>query len=410
LGDTFTAYTLGGMTPVNLVGGARRSMLEPLDERRAELAGFLQTHPASVRLRFTKTALCLIPGNEHRSLEVQYRLSAARIRHNLYDATTMVDDDQTVSATHDFDEGLRQNPYRWVCRACSLVRLCRSARTAWYAPNFLPTRDQKPHPILDTSPADVLARWREIEPDRADGVDLAAVSAPVAGETPEERLLAVLRAARPGEPVLSDAWLDGRRFLDVELHADDRELHLHLGLVTEPRRDLGFVVSYLDVVPALHGARRADLLAVLERLAGGDLPSFDDWGPERGLQLDRARVLLAAWTRLGRRLWPGHELTGGFVTAGARLAGDTLGVTAMAPDGARLDVSYTPVFHGRAHDLQREILMAQRPDAPADSPLDPAVRAELSGLFPAASTTLRGPAGWNGRVFDLVAVHEVRHG
>lgn len=410
LGESFHSYTLGGMTPVQVFELDAAQICEPFQARRTELAEFLRTHPPAVRLRFTKTPLCLIPGHEHLSLDVQYVMAQAPIRHNLYVASEVGADDETLGASYDFDAALQRNPYRWVCRSCRLVRICRFRRTAWYAPKFLPTRDQKPCAVHDRGPADVLAALVTVEPSFADRtVDLARLSAPVEPPTHEETLLAPLLAPGDDGVRVVDAWLDGRPFLTVELTDGEAGVRLLMTGPTEDSQPLSFVVGSLDVVPTPLAPGAAGLLKkALARLAGAPLPTLAAWEGQFGFRRQRAAVLQAAWQRLGTRLWPGEALGANWRTRSAHLVRSTIALHAERVGAPPVLVSYTVSFAGDAVEPSREVLTVRGADrAVAALPvgLTLELERELADLFAGCqvSTGQSQAARQRGVSFLLVA-------
>jgi len=380
LRESFHSYTLGGMTPVQVFELDAEQICEPFEARRAELADFVRTNPPELRLRFTKTPLCLIPGHEHLSLDVQYAMAQAPIRHNLYVAAEVGSDDETLGASYDFDAAFQRNPYRWVCRSCRLVRICRFRRTAWYAPKFLPTREQKPLPVYDRGPADVLAALTTLEPSFVDRpVDLERLSAPVEPPTREERLLAPLQEPGDDGVRVVDAWLDGKPFLTTLLTDGEARASLLLTGPTADSQPLAFVIGSLDVVPTPLTPGAAGLVRkALARLARAPLPTLADWEGEHGFRRQRAAVLQAAWQRLGSRLWPGEELGAGWRTRSAHLVRSTIALKAELAGAPPVLVSYTVTFDGEGTEPAREVITVRGAGAtPADAQLPPGVTREL---------------------------------
>jgi len=406
LGPSFRQYTLGGMTPVRLPGVEERSLIEPFEARRVELADFLATQPPDVALRFTKTPLCLLPGHEHLSLDAQYALASTPIRHNLYQVGEVGGDDETLGASYEFDAAFQRNPYRWVCRSCRLVRLCRFRRTAWYAPQFLPTREQKPRAVHDRGPAEVLAALAAVEPSFAGrAVDVERLSRPVTTAPPEERLLAAFEAPGHDDLRLDEAWVDGRPFLTLELSGGAERARLWLTAPATDEQPLGFVVGCLDVVPTLLTPGAGPLVKkAVDRLARAALPPRADWEGQHGFHPHRARRLQAAWDRLGPWLWPGQAVAGGWRTHEARLTRAGVALRLAHAGGATAVLTYTPTPAAGETSLAREVLTlhaAGSGDAQTVE-LEPALRAAFTGCK--VSTGL--PPGARGRGIALLLVAE----
>jgi pyruvate-formate lyase-activating enzyme len=140
LGESFTAMRLGALIPTPMQPGAPLDLLEPFEERRRELAALLPTLPPGLDLKLDKAPLCLLPGNEHLSLGVVYLARGARLLDNHEGVQVLADDVVAVNAATEIEGQLRANPYRAVCRGCTLLPACRHRRTHWTHPAFAPPR------------------------------------------------------------------------------------------------------------------------------------------------------------------------------------------------------------------------------------------------------------------------------
>jgi hypothetical protein len=398
LGESFQAYTLGCLTPAKAWDVGLTSYLEPMAERREELLAFAASQPADVELNFVKLPLCLIPGLEHRSFEVRYKAEGASIRHNFYDGACVGADDVTVAADQDFQKAFRANPYRWVCRECRLIEVCRHNRCGWEAPFFLPTREQKPWPVTGYGLAEVLAR---LNADQGDQPPAPPTLPPPTGgvergELPEDSLLATLR-----ELGAVEVWAEGAPVLCAELRLGGRPVTLRLGMAGAPwaspetggGEPLGYVVDYLHLLP-LTPAEAGDEAArqVAEGLLARGLPPLEAWEADSFFDAHAAGLLRAAWGRFGRGLWPGAGELGGWATTSARLAGhDRLVLELAHPAAGTATLEYTRIG-GQGARLRGEQATLWAAAGAARDGLAAAIRA-LFGEAPLLAQPVRDAAG-----------------
>jgi uncharacterized Fe-S cluster-containing radical SAM superfamily protein len=322
LGASGWSMRLAGLLPMQVHDIGLPSVVESLDARREELDAFVRTHPPGVPLGFVKVPLCLLPeGREHHSLDVQYVHAGTRMSFNHLDPERLEVDRLSVNDARALEPPLRRHPYRWLCRTCTLLPLCRFERLSWSAAGFLPERSGRPVPYRSRAPvpvrrsgptmpyrvgsaARVLAR---LGPSPAAARRAAAVARSAAGRPfPEEQLLRALDAAVPGQPTLVEAWVDRTPILVVELAHGRRRLRLGLDAPGLPTTRPGALVDYLFVRPLPGGAASPELLRrALRRLAAAALPEPARWSADSWFDAPTARRRQAAWRVLGELLWPG---------------------------------------------------------------------------------------------------------
>lgn len=354
-------------------------VLEPLADRRDELARFVATHPPEIPLHFVKVPLCMIPpGHEHRSLEVEYFRAGTALTFNHGDPDRITTDEITPSGTRDVAASMAAHPYRWVCRSCLLAPLCRFERVDWHHARFEPARSQKPEPRQAPTALEVLAR---LGPTPGAEARLAAAQGALRRPFPEEEVLAALASDGAG-PALVDAWTDREPILTVRLaHGDDAvTLRLAPPRRAHARRPLGAIVGYLEARAAGGGAQPPEAVrACLAALARVRLPEIERWAGAPGFDPDVARRFRAAWERFGERLWPGLGVLGGWRTRAVSLASSGAILLELAgPGRGRIAVEH--VLEGAGERIACIL------DARGD-------RALPEGAYAAATDELRALAG-----------------
>jgi len=328
---------LASLLPVRSYDIGLVHVLDDLSERAKEVTEFVRTQPADVPLGFVKVPLCMLPpGEEHRSLDVQYVYEGTVLTFNHVDAAQMTLDTFSPSAGRDLAKVLRRHPYRWLCRSCHLAPMCRVERVDWNEAGFAPTRGQRPIPyrpdsappaladklglpVRNTSATDVFSRLGS--PSEA-AARIAVVANLMQQELfPEEEILAALAESQEGLPVLVDAWAEAAPLLVIEMALGNERLRLHLQPPTsgEGAANLDSLVGYLNVQPL--DDKPELLLACLRRLAALDLPAIEKWQQDNWFGQREAALCQAAWQRFGERLWPNVGTLGSFRTESLRLTG-----------------------------------------------------------------------------------------
>jgi uncharacterized Fe-S cluster-containing radical SAM superfamily protein len=306
LGSAFTGHRVGTIQPIGRTARAG-PLLAPWAERREELVDFIATQPPDRPLSFAKMPLCLIPGAEHRSIDVTYKYEQTDVRSNFIDKANLGD-------MHDHLQMYRTNPYRWVCRDCNLLALCPTQRTSWLSPGSAPHRDQKPQPVTKTTVRQVLERvWSEPIP----AGQLAAVERTWrAISIPEAEIVAALRAASGEDFELLDVYCEDAPILDFEVGLSGQRSRLRLapvGARVAARRS--FLIRYLQLVqvdPPVGNA--AMLLDAARRIAALPFPPLSEWRNHEQVNARLAGAALTLWHLLGARLWPGQKLTAQWTT------------------------------------------------------------------------------------------------
>ena len=349
LGDKEWAMRLGSLLPTKIHDIGLLHVMEPFAERRAELADFVRTHPPHIPLNFVKVPLCMLPPDAvHRSLDVQHVHQAALMTFNHAEMDKVTVDTLSPSIEADVLGKLRQHPYRWVCRSCDLVSLCRFERVSWIFPFFEPTREQKPEPIPGLTAAKVLARLGPAPAALRRARSLSAVLKKT--RFPEELLLAALRGKGGAALKVSDAWIERDPVMVVEARVKGKTAALRL---KAPRRKdsavaLGAIIGYLDVGPA-NGASPSlkPLVPLLDAVAAKRLPPPEAWKDDPWFDQDAARLLLSAWAFFGKRLWPGlGSIAGWKVDAVSLLPALQLRVELRHPGGASVEFLYAASARG----------------------------------------------------------------
>jgi hypothetical protein len=309
-------------------------VLDPIDDRRREVAEFVRSQPDDVPLGFVKVPLCLLPeGDEHRSLDVQYVHDGTRLTFNHDEGARITLDTFSPSAAREVDRALRRQPYRWLCRGCALVAMCRFERLDWAERGFEPTREQRPTPYHPAGRRP-LAEERAGLPGRVGAADevlarlgpsgdavarVAAVAQTLGRNAyPEEAILADLAGAPAGAPALVEVWAEGTPLLVVELAHEGARVGLRLGAPVAPGvgRRLGPLIDYLEVQPVAGASATPEhLLACLRHLARLELPPLQRWADDPWFDVRVAASSRWGWRRFGERLWPQLGAFGGWETA-----------------------------------------------------------------------------------------------
>lgn len=317
LGDSYRLHRIGAVQP-QPSRDPGTPLLEPLAERREELVRFLETHPADRRVMFSKVPLCLVPGWEHRSMDLPYKLLDIDVRSNFHDKDRL----GQMIAFHDL---YRANPYRWVCAGCNLLPLCPTTRTSWRASHesYAPARAQKPIPETVRTAEDVLARIERLDDGAHAALRLMREHLATLA-IPEGELLDAIREACDDEVAFVDAWCEATPLLAVELSvrgvaviARFRPLRPHEpddasvgasdgetdGPTDGPTDGARFVLGYLSVT--LSAATRDAVATALARLRGVSLPPLQRWCDVPGVDTPLGAAALATWGAFGDALWPG---------------------------------------------------------------------------------------------------------
>jgi len=381
LGETFTTHRVGTIQPVS-ASPDTGPLLAPWAARREELIEFVATQPADRPLCFVKTPLCLIPGAEHRSIDVTYKYEQTDVRSNF-------DDKTTLGNMHDYLQMYQHNPYRWVCRDCNLLALCPTRRTCWRSPGSAPHRDQKPQPVTETTVRRVLQQvWHEGVPeDQVAAVEQTWRAFPV----PEAEIVSALRAASSRDCQLLDVYCEDAPILDFEIGVSGERLRFRLapvGAQVDARR--AFLVRYLQLVLVEPAAADPTLvLDVAKRVAALPFPPLSDWQGHQQVNLRLAGAAWTLWHLFGARLWPGQPLAAGWRTEAFRATAGAL----------RLDVRHGG---GRCATLELEDRGLRRA-AGGPLPSWPALRTPSLDLYIAGTSGAGIPTNPHDPVARLLA-------
>jgi len=314
LGSTYRSLAIKGSSPVCPESGPRTGMrlLAPISECQAELWEFVASWDGTRNLKILDLPLCVFSGLEAYGWSARGAMSSVLISSNFLDKNS-VGNDWVANSSHD------ENPYRWLCRECSLSRICSPVRTSWFAPNFLPHRDQKPRPYSREEAFEALARLgastemgqviveRSEDLKQRDWAELVLLH--VLGDQ-EQMGLRVREVYCCAEPVF-----------EMEVEYQGTAFVVHLGFL-RPGFEAGSMIGpysvsvrsslseeWLSAFPA--DSVELSLLKVLARL----LPRVDvgTWQRGRfpGLRATEALNLAGlAWTMLGANVWPGSGRIG----------------------------------------------------------------------------------------------------
>jgi uncharacterized Fe-S cluster-containing radical SAM superfamily protein len=401
LGDSGWSMRLAGLLPMRVHDIGLPTLVDSLATRREEVADFVRTHPPGVALGFVKVPLCLLPeGEEYRSLDVQYVHAGTRMTFN-HLALERIDVDRfSVTNERALESPLRRHPYRWVCRTCALLPMCRFHRVSWTDAGFLPDRANRPLPYRPERPAtgatagfglphrtrsaaDVLSPLGA-DPGAVERVS-AACGAAAEQAFPEEEILRTLRDAPEGEPILVDAWTEATPVLAIELEHRKRRLRLGLGAPGVRTDEPCAIVDYLSVHPLEGEDPPLDLLRrALRRLASVPLPDVGRWSADPWFDAPTARRRRAIWRRFREILWPGIGRIGPWRTAVVRSDPSTdVEVQLEHASGARAELAWRT--EEGAPDLALGLTLRR---------LDSGVpQADVVGLLAAIRKQVTGQAG-----------------
>lgn len=320
LGDSFTSHCLGTLIPSHSLSG--EVFLEALGARREELIELLSQPSQGVNTRFSKTPLCLIPGYEHLSLDVENKLKLLETRSNFANKGKL-------GAMHAYQRNELENPYRWVCCRCNLLPICRTTRTSWYHDGYRPTRDQRPFPVTGVTPKEVVERltlpdWRLREAERS--IEAAHLSFAI----PERTLLdAACQSNEPGMRMV-EAYVDLRPLLDVEFDVDGERLALHLELVSRIPKTFCYLVQCLVAIPKVATSPER-VHRALQLLARAPISPTGLWSELPGFERKSADHAMNLWCAFGTRLWPGNNFADGWQTVDAGPIADGYRLVVASP-------------------------------------------------------------------------------
>ena len=295
LEEDFLSQTIGVISP-SPGAAASEPLLEPLAGRREELADYLGSWDRRRFIRLSKVPLCMVPGFEHLSKDVEAVGLGGDISSNFTDKRVLGPMDDPVAA-------FRHNPYRWVCCRCLLLPLCPTTRTAWGSSAFAPDRDQRPIPVLDRAPEDVLARLgcdRSAAARRLKAASAAKLAVPL----PERVLFDIVASRRR----VRHAFLQREPLFRVEL---DGPAGVRVGATAGPTRVRDRLARrFLDLAHGRGGAgmagapgRTAGRVPVAAHLSVPGLPGLRRRRGPRGRRLlETPRVGPASWRRAGQEL------------------------------------------------------------------------------------------------------------
>ncbi len=338
LGTTNWSMRLGSLLPSKVYDIGLDSLLEPMAQRRQELQEFFGTHPSSIPLNVVKSPLCLIPAEyRHLSLELGYLAKGAGLTFNHETQANVTVDTMSISATRDVERHLLEFPYRWVCRHCALVRVCRFERTSWMFKGFQASLAQKPWPVSRDQAAELLGKNGGVRNEGLEGVGsgvLPGLSGDLGRESgmfPEESILAAL-----GDAVL-EGWATEAPGLGVALQIRGQrvELRLEMPRIRSAGEAAGFVVQYLFVTP-LNTSEMAEGVWVeaLRRVGQVSFPALSTWTGTPLVDLDAAATLQQGYLLLGEAMWPGLGRLGTWRTTELQRPPDgSVRVTLSHPSG-----------------------------------------------------------------------------
>ncbi len=358
-GETPWEMRLACLLPCKVHDIGLPAVMDSMEDRRRELKEFLASHPPSIPLQFVKTPLCLLPEEEmHRSLELAYVARQTDLSFNHEEVGEITSDTMTVSVGRDVLGMLGAHPYRFVCRTCRLVAVCRFDRVSWHAPDFLPRREDKPTPIISMGVRELLERkMGRVEQESSWLAGLDELDRRLEAHSyPEEEIVAALLEpqASPG-PVLQEVFIDRAPLMALRFDVAGEEVVLQLGM---PRRDdgvldLGAAVGYLVVREARPGGASPEALrACLERLGRIDLPPIERFEGEPYFDGPAMAAAFKLSRRLGERLWPEIGRFGEWRVVKAELRDlETLRIEAAHSDGRR-----------QAQEIALEALFSSEPE------------------------------------------------
>ncbi len=89
---------------------------------------------------FTRVPLCIIPGYEHLSTDLNYNLRASLVIANF-------EDKKYISNMHNIISDFLSDPFKEVCVKCSLLGLCPMGSSSFDLKPFYPYESQRPIPF-----------------------------------------------------------------------------------------------------------------------------------------------------------------------------------------------------------------------------------------------------------------------
>ncbi len=335
LGDAFVGYMISSVN--STVSATAESLLEPLAQRRAELADFMQRWEHDIDLWFSMVPLCLIPGWEHYSYDARMIAGDVRVKSNF-------EDKDQVGDMHDYFNYYRENPYRWVCRDCGFLPLCPAARCSWKHESFLPTPDQKFIPS-GARAADAVLR-KILTHDALPDAEQVRRSIRARGDRlrrlplPEHALRRALASLPAKGPVVESLTCDRVPIFRVVLRSAGRRVMLHLSH-PRPNESVGHLVQYLAVRFEAHDTDEAARRAALRALARLALPKLSDWDRYPGFDMPSARTAERLWELFGPSLWPGPARFGRWSVTGMDVTKDSaLRLHVSSPDGFLVELFF----------------------------------------------------------------------
>lgn len=353
LGQTLVSHRLTGLVSPPLEVNSGDYLLAPLAGRREELLDFFSSEPKDgPEAMVLRVPLCMIPGWEHRSFDLTKRILQASALCNFSNP------DSFRPLLEDHIRAFQRNPFRWICKSCTLLCLCYSAHTSWHNPSMAPRRDQKPIPFTDRTPEEVIARVQahvarlnktEIKPPRPDALILPEIKMPEIG------LMEYLRTCLEQRGCATDFYVDGEPLFNVSIVKGTVRMDLRLAPPAPGRNGPFYLIKYMCVHVKEGGTEHQGLLYdLLLYLARYEWPDIEDWSSIGIVDVELAKRALAAWDLYGESLWPG---LGRFKTWNTRLCWftsqrrlslrlehdsgleaeivipDAMDVTAMGPEG-----------------------------------------------------------------------------
>lgn len=307
LGSSLAGMRLGCLLPTATHDIGLPHVIEPLAARRQELETFIESHPSDLHLEFVKLPLCLISEQEHLAKGVSYLLEGTVLTYNHELLDRLSFDRSSTSIGRDLLDTLRRHPYRWICRSCPLVAMCRFERVDWKNRHFEPTTDHKPIPPAETEPREIFARVDSGDVQEAVEA-LDNVSKNLDGvRFPEEDLLTALEALdAPDEPKLVNAYVDREPILVVELETGSSRVALHIRPPSLTTSHVGAIVDIFDVRGINeHTVAKEEVATCLHALARVDIPPLQRWAEDEWFDPIVGRLFRSAWRCLGDRAWPG---------------------------------------------------------------------------------------------------------
>lgn len=115
-------------------------LLDDIENRRRELSEVLKKNTfIKNRIYFTRVPLCMIPGFEHLSTDLNYSLRDSKVMANFIDK-------QRVGEMHDYFNDFFIDPFKDICIECSFLGLCPMGSSTYENKAFFPYESQRPTP------------------------------------------------------------------------------------------------------------------------------------------------------------------------------------------------------------------------------------------------------------------------